>query len=110
MSNQRALRTRKHLTVSADRPRLTIHRSNQHFYLQLVDVHGKTITAVSSVSKEKSNTKLTKTQVAQEVAKTMAAILKKQKVSALVIDRGSYRYHGRVKAAVEIIRQSGIEV
>jgi large subunit ribosomal protein L18 len=110
MLNKRKVRTRKHLTLSENRPRLTVTRSNQHFYLQLVDVTGRTITTVSSVSKAKTKSKLTKTKVAEEVATKMVDILKKQKISALVIDRGSYRYHGRVKAAVEIIRNSGIEV
>ena len=103
---RRKIRVRSGIQASSDRARLTVFRSNQHFYLQLINEAGQTVAACSDVKKVQG----TKTDSAQAVAKEMVEVLKKHKIKAVVVDRGAYKYHGRVKAAVEVIRQAGIEV
>ena len=105
-TDRRKIRVRSSLKTNEGRTRLTVFRSNQHFYLQLVDGEGRTVVTCSDVKKVQG----TKTESAEVVAKEMVEQLKKHKIKAVVIDRGAYKYHGRVKAAVEVIRQAGIEV
>ncbi len=104
---KKAVRSKLHGT--ADRPRLTVYRSNEHIYLQAID-DDKAETIVAASDKEKDfKAKGTKTEVAQKVAKNMAAKLKKAKVKKLVFDRGSYAYHGRVKAIAQTLREEGLD-
>lgn len=110
---KRTLRIRGKLHGTAQRPRLTVSRSNQHIYAQLVnDDTGLTLLSVSDVvlAKQKKAKLGTKTERATQVALALAEILKQQKITRLCFDRGAYRYHGRVKAIAEGIRAAGIEV
>lgn len=112
-AKKRKLRIRGKIFGTADRPRLTICRSNQHIYLQVIDDdQGKTIVAASDKSLEtgKKKVKGTKTEKAKLAAESLAGQLKKKKITKLAFDRGSYKYHGRVKAVAEVIRQAGVEV
>lgn len=104
---RRAKRIRAKILGTAQRPRLSVHRTNLHVYLQAIDdVAGVTL-AASSDAKLKTGTK---TERAMETAKVAAAALKKAGVKKVVFDRGSFRYHGRIKAVAETLRQSGIEL
>lgn len=107
----RRIRGKMHGTVL--RPRLTVSRSNQHIYAQLVnDDTGATMLSISDVvlAKQKKSKLGTKTERATQVAQALAEILKQQKITRVCFDRGAYRYHGRVKAIAEGIRAAGIEV
>ena len=98
--------------ASADRPRLSIFRSNQHIYAQIInDVEGQTVCSASTVTKElRSKLKSTAdTHAAEEVGKHLARLAKKAGVSKVVFDRGSYLYHGRVKALASGARAEGLE-
>ena len=104
---KRHVRVRGKIVGTAERPRLSFQRSNQHIYLQIVDdVAHKSLFTKSDLK----ITKGTKTERAKEVGAEVAKELKAKKIKALVIDRGAYKYHGRIKAAVEVIREAGIEV
>lgn len=109
LTNQqaRANRIRAKLLAKTDRPRLTVDRSNQNIFAQIIDQTGKVIAAYGSVSLKKF--KGTKTESAAEVGKKLGEMAKEKKVTTLVFDRGSYRFHGRVKALAEAVRQSGIK-
>lgn len=118
MTNQIALhkrrerRTRYKLRkVSSDRVRLTVHRSNQHIYAQLIDdTKGVTLASASTAEKTLSGLKSGKSvDAAREVGKLIAERGKKAKVSLVVFDRGGYIYHGRVKALAEAAREGGLE-
>lgn len=107
---RRTIRVRSKVSGSADRPRLTVFRSNITTYLQVIDdVAGKTLAAANALM-TKTDSKLTKMEEAVELAKSLAADLKKKKITKVVFDRGSYRYHGRVKAIADTVREAGIEV
>lgn len=107
---RRTIRVRSKIRGSAERPRLTVFRSNVTTYLQVIDdAAGKTLAAANALM-TKTDPKLTKMAEAIELAKSLAADLKKKKITKLVFDRGSYRYHGRVKAIADTVREQGIEM
>ncbi len=109
-ATKRANRVRAKITGTQERPRVSILRSNRFTSAQVIDdVNGVTITSVHSRSlKLDSSPKLTKTQVAAVVGETIAKNLKQKSLSKVVFDRGSYKYHGRVKAVAESMRKAGI--
>ncbi len=99
------------MSGTAERPRLSVFRSNAHVFLQAIDDQaGQTLASASSLGKKAAKSKLTKTESAVAVAKTMSDALKAKKISAVVFDRGASRYHGRVKAVAEALRESGVKV
>ena len=109
---QRKSRVRKALFGTAVRPRLCVVRTNQHIYVQAInDDQGTTLVNKSDAGK-KSKADLkgkTKTQRAEAVAKLVGENLKKKSISSIVFDRGNSRYHGRVKAIAETLREMGIQ-
>lgn len=105
---RRIRRVRAKIFGTAQRPRLTVYRSNQHIYLQVVDDEKAVTLAASSDKSAKAG--LTKTERSVETAKLLVAKLKKAKIKKLAFDRGGYKYHGRIKAAAETLREQGIEV
>lgn len=108
LAAKRRVRVRAKLHGTAERPRLTIFRSNKHTYIQAIDdVQGKTLAAAHSKTVKKAGTKI---ENAQQVALSVLKQLDKQQITALVIDRGSYKYHGRVKVIAEALRTGKIKV
>lgn len=109
-ADKRERRVRMKVRGTAERPRLTVFRSNKATYLQVIDDAAGITLAAADTSAMKAKKGETKTQRAEAAATELAKKLKVAKVSKLVFDRGSYRYHGRVKAVAEVIRQQGFEV
>jgi len=107
---RRTMRVRKAVRGTAERPRLTVFRSNQTTYLQLIDdAAGKTL--ASSTGKEVAKaSELTKLAEAVELAKIIVEKAKKLKITKAVFDRGAYKYHGRVKAIADTVREQGIQM
>lgn len=103
---KREHRIRQRILATSTRPRLTVNRSNQHISAQIIGLDGKVVCAFSSQALKKA--KGTKTEIATQVGTKLAEIAKEKNVSEVVFDRGSYRFHGRVKALAEAVRQSGI--
>lgn len=92
------------------RPRLSVFRSNKQIYAQIIDdVNGVTLAAASSLDAELKLKKGSDVAAAAEVGKLVAARAKKAGVSKIQFDRGSYLYHGRVKAVAEGAREGGLE-
>lgn len=107
---KRQKRIRAKISGSEVRPRLTVFRSNAHISLQVInDESGKTLAGVSDLGKD-SKIKGTKTERAIAIAKVLLADLKKQKIESLVFDRSYYKYHGRIKAVAETLREGGIKL
>jgi large subunit ribosomal protein L18 len=107
-AEKRTRRVRAKVRGTAERPRLNVFRSNKNISLQVInDEAGKTIAAASSLTeKVKGN----KTEQAREIAKILVTKLKTAKVTKLVFDRGGYKYHGRVRAVAEAMREAGMNV
>ncbi len=101
---RRARRTRARVNGTADRPRLRVTRSLTKISCQLIDdVAGKTIGFADD-----RNATGTKTEKALAVGKAIAEIAAKNNITTIVFDRGSYVYHGRVKALAEGAREGGL--
>ncbi len=109
---RRKNRTRYQLRQkAAGRVRLSVHRSGQHIYAQLIDdAAGKTLAAASTVDKEIKGT--LKSGASIEAAKAVGALIAKRakeaKVDHIVFDRGGYLFHGRVKALADAAREAGL--
>jgi large subunit ribosomal protein L18 len=107
---RRKYRSKKRLFGTPDRPRLTVYKSLNHIYAQLVDDQSqKSITGVSSLAKELVSLKLKKSEMAVKVGELIAARAKEKGVQTIVFDRSGYLYHGRVKALGEAARKAGLK-
>jgi large subunit ribosomal protein L18 len=105
---RRAFRVRNRVRGTAERPRITVHRTALHMWLQLVDDEaGRTLCASSSKSLgiEKSWNVAAAKAVGEDLGRKAVAI----GVKAACFDRGSYRYHGRVKACADAVRAAGVK-
>ncbi len=104
-------RIRKRLSGVAERPRMSVYRSNKEIYVQLVDdVQGITLIAASSRDKDISGKKdITKTEQAKLVGKMIAEKAAANGISQVVFDRNGYLYHGRVKSLAEAARENGLK-
>lgn len=103
----RATRIRSKLLSTSTRPRLVVSRSNSHIFSQVLDSKGHVLAAFGSQSLK--GFKGNKTSIASEVGKRLGEIAKANKVSEVIFDRGSYRFHGRVKALAEAARATGLK-
>ncbi len=93
-----------------DRLRLSVFRSGQHIYAQLIDdSKGLTVAAASTLDKELKGKKSATIEAARAVGELIASRAKKAKIDAVVFDRGGYLYHGRVKALAEGAREGGLK-
>lgn len=108
----RKKRIRKNIAGTAERPRLTVYRSLNHIYAQLIDdAQGRTVVGVSTRSKElqgklkNADTIAAAQQVGMLVAEKALAL----KVERVVFDRNGYLYHGRIKALAEAAREKGLK-
>jgi large subunit ribosomal protein L18 len=108
---QRRRRVRTALRLkSGGRPRLSIHRSSQHIYAQVIDdVRGVTLASASTLEKDMRASTGATTDAAAAVGKRLAERAKAAGVSAVVFDRGGFLFHGRVKALAEGAREGGLE-
>ena len=105
---RRHRRVRKHVSGTAERPRLAVFRWNKGISAQLIDDDaGRTLAAASWLDLPKSF-KGAKLEQAAEVGKRLAAAAKKAGVEDVVFDRGGYLYHGRVKALADGAREGGL--
>jgi large subunit ribosomal protein L18 len=107
---RRAKATRMHIrTLGATR--LTVHRTGQHLYAQVIDSAGKVLAAASTVqSKVAEGLKNTKNKdAASAVGRAIAELSKAKGVSQVAFDRSGFRYHGRIKALAEAAREAGLQ-
>lgn len=104
--NRRAIRVRAKIAQTAQRLRLSVFRSNKHMYAQIID-DAKGITVASVSSQKSKNTK--KVELSKELGKLLAEKALKKNIKTIVFDRGSYKYHGRVKALAEGAREGGLK-
>jgi large subunit ribosomal protein L18 len=105
---RRRRRVRAKVHGSAERPRLSVFRSNRGIAAQLIDDRsGRTIAAVSWT--ESDLRKMAPLEQAKKAGELLASRAGDAKVSACVFDRGGYRYHGRVKALAEGAREGGLK-
>jgi large subunit ribosomal protein L18 len=105
---RRRHRVRAKISGTAERPRLSVYRSNKGIFAQLIDdVEGRTIAAANWTEPELRD--LGRTEQANRAGELLAERAKKAGVERCVFDRSGYRYHGRVKALAEGAREGGLE-
>ena len=108
-------RIRKRVSVSQERPRLSVFRSVAHMYVQVVDdMTGQTIASASTVEPTVKGAlakaaKGGNIEGAKAIGKTIAERLIEKGVKRVVFDRNGFLYHGRVKAVAEAAREAGLE-
>jgi large subunit ribosomal protein L18 len=103
----RQKRIRGKVTGTADRPRISVFRSNKAIYAQIID-DATGATLVTARSGEVDAKGLDKTAVAKKVGLVLAERAKTAKIEQVVYDRSGYLYHGRVKALAEGAREGGL--
>ena len=108
---KRHRRVRKHVSGTAERPRLAMYRSLHHISVQLVDdTAGRTLAAASTTEAElRASVQGGPTlSAATAVGKAIAARARDQGIETVIFDRGGYLYHGRVRALAEAAREGGL--
>ncbi|MBN8786851.1 MAG: 50S ribosomal protein L18 [Terrimonas sp.] len=100
---------RKTVSGTAQRPRLSVFRSNTDIYAQLInDEKGETILSASTKDKDIKAQKAPKVELSGLVGKAIAAKAIAAGITTVVFDRGGYLYHGRIKAVAEGAREGGL--
>jgi large subunit ribosomal protein L18 len=107
---RRRHRVRKGIVGTAERPRLSVFRSNLHIYAQLIDdMRGVTLAAVSTTGKTPLSKYGGNKAAATLVGKKLAEQAKAKGITKAAFDRGHYRYHGRLKALADGAREGGLQ-
>ncbi len=100
-------RVRNKISGTADRPRMSVFRSNKQIYVQVIDdLSGKTIAAASSVALEGT---CPKKEQAAKVGEIIAKKAQEAGITSVVFDRNGYLYHGRVKEVADAARNGGLK-
>jgi large subunit ribosomal protein L18 len=103
-------RIRKVISGTAEKPRMSVFRSNTQIYVQFVDdLTGTTLLSASSRCKEIAGQKVNKTEQAKLVGKLAAELSLAKGIGAVVFDRNGYLYHGRVKSLADAAREGGLK-
>jgi len=107
---KRKIRTRSKITGTAKKPRMSVYRSNIRMYVQFIDdVAGRTVLGFSDQHVEGKDAKMPKTEKAKALGIFAAKKAVAQKITTVVFDRGSYAFHGRVKAVADGAREGGLK-
>ena len=109
---RRKRRVRKKVHGTAQRPRMTVFKSNKHIYVQVVDDdRGATLASASSLGGALKDAvkDLNKKDAAAKIGEAAAAACKDANISQVVFDRNGFRYHGRVKAFADAAREGGLK-
>jgi large subunit ribosomal protein L18 len=106
---RRHLRVRKKVTGSTARPRLVVNRSAKHIFAQIVDdTAGRTLASASTLDATIKVAEGDKTAKAKLVGALLAERAKSAGITAVVFDRGGFKYHGRVAALADSAREGGL--
>ena len=103
-------RIRRRISGTAEKPRLSVFRSNSDTYVQLIDdINSVTIAAASTKEKDIAAQKVTKLEKSKLVGAVLARKAVELGVTAAVFDRSGYLYHGRIKAVADGAREGGLK-
>ena len=109
--SRRHRRVRKKVRGTAERPRLTVFRSNRHVYAQVVDdVDGRTLAAASTMETDLRGGRSATVDAAKDVGRRVGERALAAGITAVVFDRGGFRYHGRVAGVADGARDAGLEL
>jgi large subunit ribosomal protein L18 len=103
------MRVRKTVRGSAEKPRLTVSKTNCHIYAQLIDDEkALTLAGFGTLSKTSPVKKKSK-EAAREIGKQIAELAKKQNIHSVVFDRGRYKFHGVIAELANSAREAGLQ-
>ncbi len=106
---QRKKHVRKRISGTAERPRLTVFKSNKNLSVQIIDdIKGHTLVSASTLEKDLSGIKPT-VEGGAKLGKVVGERLKAANITTIVFDRNGYMYHGVIKAIAEAAREEGIQ-
>ncbi|HRR34982.1 MAG TPA: 50S ribosomal protein L18 [Kiritimatiellia bacterium] len=105
--NRRHMRLRQRVKGTAARPRMAICISNKHMYVQFIDDVAMRTLAATSTLKESLPCNL---ETAKKVGEQAAGVAKEKGISIVVVDRGGFKFHGRVKQIVEAATAAGLKI
>ncbi|HAR43851.1 MAG TPA: 50S ribosomal protein L18 [Bdellovibrionales bacterium] len=107
---KRKLRIRSRVEGNSERPRLSVFRSNQNIYVQLVDdAKGHTLVAASTLEEELKGKVASSIAGAKQLGNLIAKRALAKNISQIVFDRSGYLYHGRIKALADAAREGGLK-
>lgn len=107
---KRGLRTRKKLKTVSNRYRVSVFRSLKNISAQIIDdKEKKTLVSVSSTEKEIKSIKKKKSDTSTFLGEILAKRAVEKKITKVYFDRGSYKYHGRIKMFADSLRKNGLE-
>ena len=108
---KRAIKSRKKISETVSH-RISVFRSGRHIYAQLSTSNGEKVITVISTNKKTLRKKCTSNSIENSkiIGKEMAEFIKKQKITKVAFDRSGYKYHGKVKALAEAIRENGVKI
>jgi len=108
---RRKYHVRNRLMRDGAQVRLSVSRSSKHIFAQVIDAGGKTLCGIGTTKKALASelTGKTKTERAAAVGKEIARLAREKGVEAVVFDRGSHKFHGRVKALADAARAGGLK-
>ena len=110
LKTRRKIRNRNRIKKNSLRNRLSIFRSNKNIYVQVIDdSSGKTLASASSLEKDLRSEKNTNFSIEEKIGSLIAKRSIEKGIKKVVFDKGSYAYHGKVKAIAESARKSGLE-
>ncbi|GAB4384608.1 MAG: 50S ribosomal protein L18 [Phycisphaerales bacterium] len=102
---------RKRVIGTPERPRMSVYRSLQHIYVQVIDdLSGRTLCAASSRDKDVKAGSGGNVEAAKAVGAAIARRAREAGITAVAFDRGGFRYHGRVKALADAAREGGLQL
>ena len=113
-TKQRRWRRKKHIRKriygTAERPRMTVFKSNKHLYVQVIDdVAGHTLVAASDLEEGLKGGR-PNVENGNKIGEAVGSRLKEKKIQTVVFDRNGYRYHGVIKAIADATRKAGIKL
>ena len=108
---RRARKSRARISLSSEY-RLSVYRSVKHIYVQLLTSNGsKVLTTISTNQKDlKGKIKSNNIESSKMIGKLMADYIKKEKIGKIAFDRSGYRYHGKIKALADSMRENGVKI
>lgn len=106
---KKKVRVRKKIFGLPERPRLSVFRSGNHIYAQIVDDMSGRVVCEASTRSVKVSEKAKGCEAATQVGAAIAKKALDKKVSSVVFDRGGFLYHGRVKSLAEAAREAGLK-
>jgi large subunit ribosomal protein L18 len=104
-------RIRKNAFGTAEKPRMSVYRSNKQISVQIIDdVQAKTLVSATSKHKDIESAKATKSEKAAMVGKMIAKVALDAGINEVIFDRNGYLYHGKVKALADGAREGGLKL